>query len=106
MAPARIRLRSIVLTPWMVFISTGKKAPRKTRKIAGRSAMPNQMIASGIHDTGGIGRSICSVGSTVASTWRDQPIAVPSTTPSTAAMAKPAATRNVLASTLRSHVPE
>src|SRR5438045_2464899 len=31
----------------MLFINTGKKAPRKTRKIAGLSAMPNQMIASG-----------------------------------------------------------
>ena len=101
-----MRLRSIDFTPWMVFISTGKKAPRNTRKIAGLSAMPNQMMASGIHETGGIGRSICSVGSTVASITRDQPMAVPSTTPSTAAMAKPAATRMVLARAALSHVPE
>lgn len=90
----------------MLFISTGKKAPRKTRKIAGLSAMPNQMIASGIQDTGGIGRSIWSVGSSVFSNRRDQPMATPARIPSRLASAKPPKTRKALASASRSQCPE
>ena len=86
MDAARSRSREVVFTPWMVFISTGKKAPRNTRKIAGLLAMPNQMMASGIHDTGGIGRSICTVGSMVFSTQRHQPMATPSMMPLAAAI--------------------
>ncbi len=104
MAPARIRLRSQVFTPWIVLSRIGKKAPRNTRKIAGLLAMPNQMMASGIHDTGGIGRSVCSVGSMITSTVRDQPMATPTDTASAVAMAKPARTRDRLASSVEQPV--
>ncbi len=84
-------------TPWMVLSRIGKNAPRNTRKIAGLLAMPNQTMASGIQDTGGIGRSTCSVGSITISIARDQPIAIPSVTARAPAMAKPASTRARLA---------
>src|SRR5216684_2232727 len=67
----------------MVFSRIGKNEPRNTRKIAGLLAMPNQMMARGIHDTGGIGRKTCKVGSMMVSIRLDQPIVTPSDTAST-----------------------
>jgi len=85
----------------MVFIRTGKNAPRNTRKIAGLLAMPNQMMASGIQETGGMGRNICNVGSRVFSKTRDQPMATPAKMPNALARAKPPKTRSALAKASR-----
>src|SRR3982074_1328724 len=92
----------------MVFSRLGKNEPRTTRKIAGLLAMPNQMMARGIHDTGGIGRKTCKVGSMMVSIRLDQPKAVPTATHSAGAVPKPAITRVTLAavSKTRLHVAE
>src|ERR1700737_5324229 len=89
----------------MVFSRIGKNEPRNTRKIAGLLAMPNQMMARGIHDTGGIGRKICRLGSMMVSIRLDQPIATPSDTASTVAMPKPASTRVMLAAVSKIQLP-
>src|SRR3979411_207252 len=89
----------------MVFSRIGKNEPRNTRKIAGLLAMPNQMMARGIHDTGGIGRKTCKVGSMMVSIRLDQPIATPSDTPSAVAMPKPAITRVRLAAVSKIQLP-
>ena len=64
--------------------------------------MPNQMMASGIQETGGMGRNICNVGSRVFSNRRDQPMATPARMPNTLAKAKPPKTRKPLAKASRS----
>src|SRR5258708_636877 len=89
----------------MVFTRIGKNEPRNTRKIAGLLAMPTQMMARGIHDTGGIGRNTGSVGSMMVSIRLDQPIATPSDTASAVAMPKPAITREMLAAVSKIHRP-
>ena len=57
---AKINLRSIVVTPWIVLSRIGKNAPMKVIKIMLSSELGNIRIASGIHATAGIGRSTSS----------------------------------------------
>src|SRR6476661_9420213 len=60
---ARTRLGSTPFTPLMVLSRMGKKMPRKMMNSFCRSPMPNQRIDSGIHASGGMGRSTSTSGS-------------------------------------------
>ena len=77
----------------------GKKAPYAMISTFDSSSIPNHRIASGISAIGGIGRSSSSSGSRMPRTIGDTPIATPSGTALTSAIAKPSITRSRLALT-------
>lgn len=55
-------------TAMVVATTKGKKLERKIRNIAGRSPMPNQSMAKGIHASGDMGRKKLMSGLT--NSWR------------------------------------
>ena len=80
-------------TPAAVLTTMGKNAPSAIRKSADPSRMPKKITANGTQAVIGIGRNTWMTGSSRSETRRNQPIKLPSTTPSTAAIRNPAMTR-------------
>ncbi len=97
---------STARTPAMVFISTGKNAPRAMRNSAGGLPRPNQRMASGMKAMGGMGRRSCSTGLRRWWTTGHEPMASPSGRARPAPSANPAAMRSSEAAASRGSSPE
>src|SRR3954452_12661202 len=91
--------------PAAAFSAIGKNAPRAISEIEAAGWIPKKTTANGTHAVIGIGRSRSISGCSSIRGTMNQPVARPTTTPTTAAMAKPVRTRNALEAAAVSQVP-
>jgi len=88
---------STLLMPACVLTTTGMTAPIKTIRIFGISPVPNQIVTSGIHASGGTTRKAVKIGPSSALAFLFHPIKMPKEMPSAHAIASAIRTRLRLA---------